>query len=261
MAMNQRRAPASEDPRAEVGRLGSAIAGTAPAGRPAQQGLPKRRVRLLICGDNRLMTGALATVMRHSGDIELATDPVASGREAIGLAAELQPDVVLIALRSGGAIDAIEAANRIIEDSPEIAVLLMIHERSDIRLFEAIEAGASGVIHDGDDVDDLLNAVRRASRGDVLVDPKRLPQLARRAALERRRRSDVERRLETLTQREHEILALLRRGLRNDRIGEQLFISPRTVETHVQHVMRKLGVHSKLEAAAFGMHDDIVETK
>jgi DNA-binding NarL/FixJ family response regulator len=259
--MNQRRAPASEDPRAEVGRLGSAIAGTAPAGRTAQQGLPNRRVRLLICGDNRLMTGALATVMRHSGDIELATDPVASGREAISLAAELQPDVVLIALRSGGAIDAIEAADRIIEESPEIAVLLMIHERSDIRLFEAIEAGASGVIHDGDDVDDLLNAVRRASRGDVLVDPKRLPQLARRAALERRRRSDVERRLETLTQREHEILALLRRGLRNDRIGEQLFISPRTVETHVQHVMRKLGVHSKLEAAAFGMHDDIVETK
>lgn len=256
--MNQQRASASEDPRVEVGRLGNTSPGTAPE---TEQGLGKRRVRLLICGDNRLMTGALATVMRHSGDIELATDPVETGREAIGLAAELQPDVVLIALRSGGAIDVMEATDRIIEDSPEVAVLLMIHERSDIRLYEAIEAGASGVIHDGDDVDGLLNAVRRAARGDVLVDPKRLPQLARRAALERRRRADVERRLEALTQREHEILALLRRGLANDRIGERLFISPRTVETHVHHVMHKLGVHSKLEAAAFGVHDDIHQTE
>ena len=260
MAMNQQRAPASKGPRAEGGRLGTAIAGTTPEGRPADDGLSKRRIRLLICGDNRLLTGAVASVMRHSGDIELATEPVESGREAIDLAMELQPDVVLMALQSGGAMDSIEVTDRIIEDSPEIAVLLMIHERSDIRLYEAIEAGASGVIHDGEDVDDLLNAVRRASRGEVLIDPNRLPQLARRAALERRRRSDVERRLDTLTQREHEILALLRKGLRNDRIGEQLFISPRTVETHVQHVMRKLGVHSKLEAAAFGVHDDIAQT-
>jgi DNA-binding NarL/FixJ family response regulator len=245
--VEQQRAATSDEPLVDGARLGRAVAGTAPEDRSADRALGKQRIRVLICGDNRLLTGALATVMRHSRDIELATDPVESGREAIGLAAELQPDVVLIALRSGGSIDAIEVTDRIIEHTSDVAVLLMTQERSDIRLYEAIEAGASGVIHEADDVDDLLNAVRSAALGDVLIDPKRLPQLARRAALERRRRADVERRLATLTQRENEILAMLRKGLRNDLIGERLFISPRTVEWHLRKVFTKLGIRSRRE--------------
>jgi DNA-binding NarL/FixJ family response regulator len=211
---------------------------------------PPKPISFLICDDERLLTDALSVVFDASSDVEMVHPPVNRGDEAVDIARREQPDVVLMDVRLGEGLDGIEATKRIKTVSPRTSVIVVTGDPSATREFEAIEAGASGILSKDEAVESVVDSVVRAAAGQFLFDNERLPALIWDVGQQRRRSGDLRRRLASLTEREREILDAIRRGDRRKEIAAGLYISPRTVATHTQNILRKLGVHSQLAAVA-----------
>jgi len=210
-------------------------------------------VRLLICDDHRVLTDALATVVRLDESLELVADPVHDPQSAVDLCLEHLPDVVLMDVEFKGGMSGIDATRRIKEASPSTKVVIMTAHDDDRSLVDAVEAGASGFLSKDEAAQELLSAAKAAAEGEVLIDPSTLARLLPQVARERAEQRDALALLGDLTDREREILALLAQGMRNGDIAAQLYISPQTVQTHVRNILGKLRVHSKLEAVAFAV--------
>jgi DNA-binding NarL/FixJ family response regulator len=219
-----------------------------------------RPVTLLICDDHKILTDALATVVRLDDGLELIAPPVHTPQEAISLAEQHLPDVVLMDIVfKGGEMTGIEATREIKETSPATKVVIMTAHDEDRLLVEAVEAGASGFLSKDEAAEEVLAAAKAAAEGEVLIDPGTLTRLLAQVAREREEQRDAMRLLGDLTDREREILQLLAGGKRNDDIAKQLFISPQTVQTHVRNILGKLRVHSKLEAVAFAVKHGAIQ--
>jgi DNA-binding NarL/FixJ family response regulator len=212
------------------------------------------QVSLLICDDHKILTDSLATVVGLDGELSLVAPPVHTPVEAIALALDQLPDVVLMDIMfKGEGMNGIEATRRIKEASPSTKVVIMTAHDEDRLLVEAVEAGASGFLSKDSAAQEVLGAVKAAALGEVLIDPGTLTRLLAQVAREREAQRDAMNLLNDLTEREREILQLLAEGLRNDDIAGKLYISPQTVQTHVRNILGKLRVHSKLEAVAFAV--------
>ncbi len=208
-------------------------------------------ISLLICDDHRLLTDALVSIVSTDPGIRLVAEPVDNGADAVALCEAHHPNVVLMDIELHGDITGIEATRRIRAVSPDSRVVVVSgHQRRTI-MVEAIEAGATGFLDKNTAVDDLMDTVRGAAAGEVLVDPAVLAALLPQLAAERQKTEDANARLARLTAREREVLRLMATGCRNDIIAAKLFISPATVRTHAQNILTKLGVRSQLEAVAF----------
>jgi DNA-binding NarL/FixJ family response regulator len=215
-------------------------------------------IRLLICEDHRLLADVLALVVAEDPDLELVTTPVADGASAVEVADRHEPDVVLMDIRLPGDMDGFEATRRIREASPATKVVIMSGLEEDDLLVRAVEAGASAFLDKGEAVQRALEALKAAAAGEPLIDPATLSRVLQQVATRRDRRREEERVTGRLTPREREILQLLATGLRNDAIAARLHVSVRTVETHVQNALVKLGVHSKLEAVCLAAQLGVV---
>ena len=214
----------------------------------------ERTVSLLICDDHKILTDALATVVELDEELTLVAPPVHAAEEAIALAEEVLPDVVLMDIVfKGGGMSGIEATRKIKEASPSTKVVVMTAHDDDRLLVEAVEAGASGFLSKDEAAQEVLAAAKAAADGEVLIDPTTLTRLLAQVAREREAQRDALKLLNDLTEREREILQLLAEGKRNDDIAKQLYISPQTVQTHVRNILGKLRVHSKLEAVSFAV--------
>ncbi len=219
-----------------------------------------RAVSLLICDDHKILTDALATMVGLDGELTLVGAPVHTPEEAIALAGEHLPDVVLMDIVfKGGGMSGIEATRRIKEASPSTKVVVMTAHDEDRLLVEAVEAGASGFLSKDQPADEVLAAAKAAADGEVLIDPVTLTRLLAQVAHERQQQADAMRLLNDLTDREREILGLLAQGHRNEDIAKQLYISPQTVQTHVRNILGKLRVHSKLEAVTFAVRHGVIQ--
>jgi DNA-binding NarL/FixJ family response regulator len=219
-----------------------------------------RPVTLLICDDHKILTDALATVVGLDDGLDMVVPPVHTAHEAIALAAEHLPDVVLMDIVfKGGEMTGIEATRKIKETSPATKVVIMTAHDEDRLLVEAVEAGASGFLSKDEAAEEVLAAAKAAAEGEVLIDPGTLTRLLAQVAREREEQRDAMKLLDDLTDREREILQLLAGGKRNDDIAKQLFISPQTVQTHVRNILGKLRVHSKLEAVAFAVRHGAIQ--
>ncbi len=211
-------------------------------------------VSLLICDDHKILTDALATLVGLDEELSLTASPVHAPGEAISIATEQLPDVVLMDIMfKGDDMNGIDATLKIKEASPSTKVVIMTAHDDDRLLVEAVEAGASGFLSKDSAAQEVLAAVKSAAEGEVLIDPATLTRLLAQVAREREAQRDALNLLNDLTEREREILQLLAEGLRNDGIAGKLFISPQTVQTHVRNILGKLRVHSKLEAVAFAV--------
>jgi DNA-binding NarL/FixJ family response regulator len=211
-------------------------------------------VSLLICDDHKILTDALATMVGLDPELSLVAAPVHTAEEAIDLAAEHLPDVVLMDIEfKGGGMSGIQATRAIKEASPSTKVVVMTGHNEDRLLVEAVEAGASGFLSKDEAADEVLHAAKAAAEGEVLIDPTDLTRLLAQVSREREEQRDAMKLLNDLTDREREILGLLATGIRNEDIAKQLYISPQTVQTHVRNILGKLRVHSKLEAVSFAV--------
>jgi DNA-binding NarL/FixJ family response regulator len=202
-------------------------------------------VRVLLADDHRLMREGTAALLGADERIEvvgLAHD----GREALALAERRKPDVVLLDLNMP-VVDGLEACARLRKQGgPEVLMLTVSEEEPD--LYAALRVGAAGYLTKDVPPAELIEAVLAVARGE----PRIAPAMASRMLADMGRgEAPPEDPLASLSDREREVLALLAEGLRNREIAERLVISEPTVKTHVRHVLEKLRIRNRAEAAAF----------
>lgn len=202
---------------------------------------------LVVGGPRPLLAGAIAVALDSDAHLELVGGPCLS-QEAVDEVARLHPRVALVDVRGLSPLEAGASARGIIEASPFTRVVLIAEaEVTDLVVVEGARAGAAAVFDEDHDVDELarhLVAIGEGRTPSVPADEHSYEQAERSIEHER----ELRRRIATLTEREGDILSRLCEGTGTAGIAASLGISPRTVETHVHHLLTKLGVRSRLEA-------------
>jgi NarL family two-component system response regulator LiaR len=208
-------------------------------------------IRVLLADDHAVVREGLRTFLELQDGIEVAGE-AADGEEAVREADRLRPDVVLMDLVMPR-LDGVGAMRELRRARPEIRVIVLTSFAEDDRLLPAIQAGAAGYLLKNVEPQELARAVRAAHAGQALLDPAvaaRLVEAIAQPAGEPPR--------DELTPREREVLALIARGLSNKRIARELGVSEKTVKTHVGHVLAKLGVSDRTQAALRAVQTGLV---
>ncbi|MBA2380960.1 MAG: response regulator transcription factor [Chloroflexi bacterium] len=214
-----------------------------------------KRIRVLLVEDHQLLADALSALLSREPDMEVVgiAGTVADSRTM----SRDRLDVVLMDYRLPDGTGA-EAARAIKARWPAARVVMVTALTDDETVLESIQAGADGYLTKDRAAEDVVQAVRAAHAGETLLPRSVIVEIARRVAAARER-GDERRTVEPLTARELEVLRALTEGLSTPDICERLFIAPNTLRTHVQNIMGKLRVHSKLEAVAFALRYRLVE--
>ncbi len=215
------------------------------------------KIRVLIADEQSLFREAVRVVLEGEEDIEVVGE-ARDGLQAVAEAQRTSPDVAIIDAELPNA-DGFRATGLMHSMVPTCRVLILSGGEEERSLIAAFEAGASGYLTKGSPLSELIQATRAIYDGETLVPPKMLGTLIARLTRRRAEQDEALRRASRLTRREKEVLALLAEGADNDGIAQVLVISPQTARTHIQNVLGKLGVHSRLEAAAFVRQNGIVE--
>jgi NarL family two-component system response regulator LiaR len=208
-------------------------------------------IRVLIVDDHSVVREGLQAFLQLQDGLEVVGE-AADGEEAIEAASRLQPDVILMDLvmpRLGG----VAAMRRLREEVPEARVIVLTSFLDDDKLLPALRAGAAGYLLKNAEPQDLARAVRAAHAGEALLDPVVAARLVETLAAE-----DGQQPLDRLTPREREVLVLIGRGFSNKRIANELDLAEKTVKTHVGHVLAKLCVTDRTQAAVVAVRAGIV---
>ena len=203
----------------------------------------EKDIRVLIADDHTLFREGLVALLNSVPEIDVV-GTAQDGEEAIQLAADTQPDVVLMDLLMPK-VNGIEATKQIIQTSPHIGVVMLTMFEDNESVFAAMRAGARGYVLKGADQEDVLRAVRAVARGEALFGPSIATRLMDFFAVPV---SDPPQAFPELTEREHEILALIAQGESNPEIAEQLHISLKTVRNHVSNIYNKMQVTDRVQA-------------
>lgn len=211
----------------------------------------KTRIGVVVIRNaNKLFSDVLAEALKGEPSVRLLSAPL-SAEAALEFCRQERPDVVLIEATEAPA-GSLRALVRPIRGACDAAPVVLVADEmiDDSFLVAGLEAGASAIVDASAGVDEVLKTVRAAAEGKRLVDPQRLVAAVEAAAHVRERERKRVELVGLLSDREREVLAQLGRGLRNSEIAAHLSISPRTVEKHVHHILRKLDVGSRLAAVA-----------
>jgi DNA-binding NarL/FixJ family response regulator len=217
----------------------------------------EEQVRVLLADEQALFREAMRVVLSSQDDLQVVSE-AKDGQQAVAEAVRVQPDVALLdAMLPNG--DGIHAAAQIADRVPTCRVIVFSGQEDERVLLDALEAGAAGYLSKESPLVDLIEATRAVHRGEALVPPRMLGAVLQRLIQRRRERDAALRRVGGLTRREREVLGLLAQGADNDEIAQRLVISPETARTHIQNMLGKLGVHSRLEAAAFVVQNAVMD--
>ncbi len=214
-------------------------------------------IRVVLADDQVLVRAGFRSLLDAQEDIEVVGE-AGVGQEAVRLASELEPDVVLMDIRMPG-VDGLVATRKIAQDDRLAGVRVVILTTFDIDeyVFEAIRAGASGFLVKDTEPEELLQAVRVVAHGEALLSPTITRRLIEQfAAHSKEPRPDS--RLDQLTEREREVMALVGQGLSNDEIARRLFVSPATAKTHVSRAMVKLGARDRAQLVVLAYESGLV---
>ena len=215
-------------------------------------------VRVLLVDDQELVRAGLDMMLSGVDDVTVVGQ-AGDGVEAVRLAAELHPDVVLMDVRMPG-VDGIEATRRIRAAAPDELPRVVILTTFDLDeyVFGAFRAGASGFLLKDAQRDSILDAVRRAAEGDALVAPSVTRRLIEHFVSPVPEPRDPPPGLADLTPREAEVLELVGRGLSNAELAERLVVSEKTVKTHIGRILAKLGLRDRVQAVILAYEAGIV---
>jgi DNA-binding NarL/FixJ family response regulator len=213
-------------------------------------------IRVLLADDQAMVRAGFRMILETQPDIEVVGE-AANGEQAADSARRLRPDVVLMDIQMPDG-DGLAATRRITETGePHIRVVILTTFERDEYVFEALQSGASGFLLKNAPPEELLHAVRVVAAGDALLAPSvtrtLIAQFARRPA-----RPDTGARLDTLTEREREVLVMLARGKSNAELAAELVVSEGTVKTHVSSVLGKLGVRDRVQAVVLAYESGLV---
>ena len=204
-------------------------------------------IRLLIVDDQRLVRAGLRMLCESTEDIDVVGEG-SNGAEAIRLAAELAPDVILMDLRMPG-LDGIEATRQIVRSGSASKVLVLTTFDDDSHLYPALSAGAAGFLVKDTAPADLAEAIRRVVNGDLPFSPSLLRRIVDRAVEEGRAVERVD--VVELSPRESEVLGLVGEGLGNQEIADHLHLGVSTVKSHVASLMAKTGCNNRVRLAVW----------
>jgi two-component system, NarL family, nitrate/nitrite response regulator NarL len=212
-------------------------------------------MRLLLCDDHRLLLESLTTALTAHGHdvVGTVTDPTLVAETA----EQLNPDVCLLDLVFPGG-DGLEAARELAVRAPSTKVLVLSATSDPALVRAAFEAGALGFVQKHESVAEILAALHRLDAGEVAIDP-RLLRLVMRQSQPAAREDVGNAGPLRLTAREQQVLVHIVGGDTTAEIGRALGVAPSTARTHVQNVLVKLGVHSRLQAAAFAVRHHLVD--
>ena len=205
-------------------------------------------VRVLITDDHGVVRQGLRMFLSLDPELEVVGE-AANGEEALQLARDLAPDVVLMDLVMP-VMDGIAATGKIRAELPEVEVIALTSVLEDASVSGAVRAGAIGYLLKNTEADDLGRAIKAAADGQV--------QLAPEAAMRLMREVRAPESPEALTERETEVLKLVARGKANKQIAHELFVGEKTVKAHVSSILAKLGVQSRTQAALYALRIGLV---
>jgi DNA-binding NarL/FixJ family response regulator len=215
-------------------------------------------IKVLIVDDQDLVRVGLRTLIEDTEDLEIVGE-ADTGMSALASAREAKPDVVLMDIRMPG-MDGLEATRRIVEDADlsDTRVIVITTFEHDEYVFEALEIGASGFLLKNTPPADLLAAIRTVHDGGSLLSPSVTRTVIQELVGRKAHSHDPHPQLDTLTDREREIVGLVGRGMSNDEIAEELFISPATARTHVSRAMTKLHARDRAQLVVFAYRSGLV---
>ena len=214
---------------------------------------PIEPITVMIVDDHEMVRRGACSYLEAQPDISVVAQ-ASSGEEAVRLAQEFIPDVVLMDLVMPG-MDGVEATRRVKNASPRTQIVILTSFHQDEYIFPALQAGAISYMLKDVKASELLEAIRRAARGEATLHPK----IAARVIKTFQSLDSTEANPFTaLTERELEVLKFIAKGYSNDRIAEQLVISVGTVKGHVSNILSKLHLVDRTQAAAYAWQEGIV---
>jgi DNA-binding NarL/FixJ family response regulator len=215
-------------------------------------------IRVIVVDDQALVRGGFAMVLHHEHDIEVVAE-AGTGLEAIEAARAHRPDVILMDIRMPE-MDGLEATSRILEEADwDVRVLILTTFDPDEYVYKALRAGASGFVLKDMPPQELVPAVRTVADGGALLAPSITRRLIGRFAERLAVDTAVSGRLDRLTEREREVMALIARGSSNSEISKDLFIGAATVKSHVSNILAKLSLRDRAQIVVFAYESGLVE--
>jgi DNA-binding NarL/FixJ family response regulator len=223
----------------------------APTADPSPQ-RPGATIRLIIADDHAVVRKGLAAVLEDEADLQVV-GLAGSGREAVALVQQLQPDLALLDITMPD-MNGLEAAQQLAANYPRVRVLILTMHEEEAFFFEALRAGAAGYVLKGADSDEVVTAIRAVYGGGVYLPPKLAGRLVR-EHLDHKGQQTPD---DGLTPREREILTMIAQGLTNREIADRLLLSLNTVKTHRLHILQKLNLRDRGELISYAIKSGLL---
>ncbi|AXN35514.1 response regulator [Latilactobacillus curvatus] len=209
-------------------------------------------INVLIVDDHEMVRLGISTYLGVQDDIHVV-DQAVNGKEGVEKALALRPDAILMDLVMPE-MDGIEATKTILKAWPEAKIIILTSFIDDEKVYPAIEAGAASYILKTSTAEEIANTIRKTAQGQSVLEPEVTNKMMNRLT------HPVEPKLyEDLTNREREVLGLIAKGRSNQEIADELFITLKTVKTHVSNILAKLQVDDRTQAAIYAIKNQLVD--
>jgi DNA-binding NarL/FixJ family response regulator len=214
-------------------------------------------IRILIVDDQALVRAGFKMILQAQADFHVVGE-AGDGEQALGMVRTLKPDVVLMDIRMPG-MDGIEATRRITSEGLPSHVVILTTYDLDQYVFDALGAGATGFLLKHVPPEELVHGVRVAAAGDALLAPSVTRRLIEEFARRRTPEPPSSKELDSLTERERDVLRLLARGLSNAEIAADLHLGDATIKTHVAHLLDKLDLRDRVQAVIYAYEVGLIK--
>ena len=209
-------------------------------------------IRVLLVDDHEMVRLGVSSYLSIQSDVEVVGE-AENGEDGYEKAMALRPDVILMDLVME-VMDGIESTKKILKEWPEARILIVTSFIDDEKVYPAIEAGASGYLLKTSTAHEIANAIRKTYNGERVLEPEVTTKMMEQ--LSNRNRHVLH---EELTNREQEILLLIAQGMSNQEIADELFITLKTVKTHVSNILAKLEVEDRTQAAIYAFKYGLIK--
>jgi two-component system response regulator NreC len=216
--------------------------------------MANEKIKILIADDHTILRQGLRRILEGESDFEVVGD-AATGADAVRRAKQLKPDVVIMDISMPDQ-DGIESMRQILKATPSRVVILTVHLEHEV-ISEAVSAGAAAYLAKDSLDHELISAVRTVMMGGTVFSPIASKRLAESSQFSSR---GMPRSLDILTSREREVFMLLAEGKSASEVASSLFVSPKTVHTHRQHIMDKLGLRTTTELIRYALRQGLIKT-
>jgi two-component system, NarL family, response regulator NreC len=207
------------------------------------------KIKVLLADDHTMFRKGIRLLLEGQGDFEVVSE-AATTDETLEQAHRTAPDVAVLDITMPG--NGLEATRRLQNELPKLRILILTMHGGDQYFFQALEAGAAGYVLKEGAPGDLAGALRAVANGEVFIYPSLATRLVG-AFLKLSGRTDEESHLSRLSTREREVMALIARGLTNQQIADELYVSVHTIRTHRARIMEKLGMHNRAELMRYAI--------